>query len=153
YEHGSKPRAEPAWPLWQDEAVQYSCKERIATRGILENMITDRGTIQKAQRFLAAGKIQLAIQENLKVLRETPNDQNLIFYVADLYGKTGQSTVAIPLLQRVAEHHCNEGFLLKAIAMYKRIHKLDPGLVETRIQLSDVYLRQGLITEARFELL
>lgn len=117
-------------------------------------MSQDRNALQKsAQKYLAAGKIQLAIEEYLKILRDTPNDWNLTLQVADLHVAAGQSALAIPLLQRVAEHHCSEGFLLKAIAIYKRIHRLDPQLIQTRIQLSDVYLRQGLITEARFELL
>lgn len=117
-------------------------------------MQQDRNALQKnAQKFLAAGKIQPAIDEYLKLLHDTPNDWNLTLQVAELYVASGQSAQAIPLLQRVAEHNGAEGFLLKAIAMYKRIHKLDPGLVETRIRLSEFYLRQGLVTEARFELL
>lgn len=118
------------------------------------DMLNDRNALQKsAQKHLAAGKIQPAIEEYLKILRDHPNDWTLMLLVGDLYLKSGQSALAIPLFQRVAEQHCSEGFLLKAIAIYKRIHRLDPGRVETRIQLADVYLKQGLITEARFELL
>ncbi|HSP06751.1 MAG TPA: tetratricopeptide repeat protein, partial [Acidobacteriota bacterium] len=117
-------------------------------------MIPDRNALQKnAQRFLAAGRIPQAVEELLKILRDYPNDFNLMMQIGELYLQTGQSARAIPLFQRVAEHHCAEGFLLKAIAIYKRIHRLNPGLVETRIQLADLYSRQGLITEARFELL
>lgn len=117
-------------------------------------MSVDRNSVQKhAQKLLAGGKISQAIEEYLKILRDYPTDWALMMQVGDLYVSAGQSALAIPYFQRVAEHHCAEGFLLKAIAIYKRIHRLDPGRVETRIQLAEVYFRQGLATEARFELL
>ncbi len=47
----------------------------------------------------------------------------------------------------------HDGFLLKGIAVYKRVHRIDPGLIEVRLRLADLYARQGLISEARFEIL
>ena len=117
-------------------------------------MFPDREVLQKnAQKLLAAGKVPAAIDEYLKILRDYNSDWNLMIQVGDLYLKIGQSAAALPHFQRVAEHYCAEGFFLKAVALYKRIHRLDPGSMNTRIQLAEIYFRQGQITEARFELL
>jgi predicted Zn-dependent protease len=37
----------------------------------------------------------------------------------------------------------------KAIAMYKKVSKIDPGQVQALHRLADLYLRQGLISDAR----
>ena len=103
--------------------------------------------------MLASGKVQSAIEEYLKILLEYTSDWNLMLQVGDLYLRIGKSAPALPHFQRVAEHYCAEGFFLKAVALYKRIHKFDPGSITTRLQLSEVFFRQGQITEARFELL
>src|SRR5262249_18418404 len=43
------------------------------------------------------------------------------------------------------------GFFLKAIAIYKKILKLDPAVVEPRMRLADLYARRDLTMEARGE--
>lgn len=109
--------------------------------------------LKNAQKLLAAGKIQPAIEEYLKVLKDYPADWTLMMQVGDLYLKAANSTTAIRYFEKVADHYAAEGFYLKAIAVYKRMTRLDVGLVETRIKLADLYFKQGLITEAKFELL
>src|SRR4030095_15563342 len=43
------------------------------------------------------------------------------------------------------------GFFLKAIAIYKKILKLDPAVVDPRMRLADLYSRRDLTMEARAE--
>jgi tetratricopeptide (TPR) repeat protein len=117
-------------------------------------MNNDKGLVLKAiQKHLTAGKIVPAIEEALKGLKDSPNDSNLLLLLGDLYLKINKGTAAIKYLQKAAEQYCNDGFLLKGIAVYKRVHRIDPGLIEIRLRLADLYARQGLISEARFEIL
>ncbi len=117
-------------------------------------MNNDKGVVLKTiQKHLTAGKIVLAIEEALKGVKDSPNDSNLLLLLGDLYLKINKRTAAIKYLQKAAGQYCNDGFLLKGIAVYKRVHRIDPGLIEVRLRLADLYARQGLTTEARFEIL
>ena len=55
---------------------------------------------------------------------------------------------AITLYKKTAQHFTNEGFYAKAIAIYKKIIRLDPTLIEAIENLADLQHRQGLTREA-----
>jgi len=105
--------------------------------------------LKNAERFIASGKISQAIDEYLKILKENPKDWNLIIQIGDLMLKVNRTDEAIESFQRVADYYYEDGFFLKAIAIYKRINKLNPGLTEICIRLADLYLKQGLTMDAK----
>jgi len=109
-------------------------------------------TLKSAERFVASGKTANAIEEYLKVLKENPKDWNLIIQVADLYLKLNNAPEAISWFQKVADHYYTDGFFLKAIAIYKRVNKLDPSLTDICLKLSELYLKQGLTMDAKAQL-
>ena len=91
-------------------------------------MNNDKGVVLKdIQKHLTAGKIVPAIEEALKGIKDTPNDSNLLLLLGDLYLKINKGTAAIKYLQKAAEQYCNDGFLLKGIAVYKRVHRITRG--------------------------
>jgi Flp pilus assembly protein TadD len=49
----------------------------------------------------------------------------------------------------IAEHYREQGFNLKAIAMFKKIDRLQPGSPEMAAKLAPLYEAQGQIVEAR----
>jgi|GEM_PF-1455737 len=108
--------------------------------------------LKNAERFIASGKISQAIDEYLKILKENPKDWNLIIQIGDLMLKVNRTDEAIESFQRVADYYYEDGFFLKAIAIYKRINKLNPGLTEICIRLADLYLKQGLTMDAKSQL-
>lgn len=108
--------------------------------------------IKSAEKFVSSGKIAQAIEEYLKVLKENQKDWNLMIQIGDLYLKINKSTEAIQHFQKVADHYSSDGFFLKAIAIYKRINKLDPNLTDICIKLADLYLKQGLTMDAKTQL-
>ena len=55
--------------------------------------------------------------------------------------------------QRIAEHFSEDGFFLKAIAIYKKINRLDPQRTETYEKLADLYFKQSLVVEGRQQLM
>ncbi len=116
-------------------------------------MAVDKSKLLKsAEKFIAGGKIQQAIDEYLKILKENQRDWNLMIQVGDLCLKINKTPEAIQHFQKVADHYYLDGFYLKAIAIYKRINKLDPNLTEICIKLADLYLKQGLTMDAKSQL-
>src|SRR3990172_9971145 len=107
-------------------------------------MAFDKSKVLKsAEKFVAAGKISQAIEEYQKILKENPKEWNLMIQIGDLLLKTSKASEAIESFQKVADHYHSDGFFLKAIAIYKRINKLDPNLTEICMKLADLYLKQG----------
>lgn len=109
-------------------------------------------TLKAAEKFVASGKIQQAIDEYSKILKENQRDWNLMIQVGDLFLKINKTPEAIQHFQKVADHYYLDGFYLKAIAIYKRINKLDPNLTDICIKLADLYLKQGLTMDAKSQL-
>src|SRR5262249_29891937 len=56
---------------------------------------------------------------------------------------------AISCFRRIAEHYREQDFVLKAIAVYKKIDRLKPGDTEIATNLADLYAKQDLVVEAR----
>src|SRR5207248_10202680 len=99
-------------------------------------MAIDKAKIRKsAEKYLASGKVPQAIEEYLKILKEDPKDWNLMIQMGDLYLKITKNSDAVGMFQKVADHYYADGFFLKAIAIYKRINKLDPALTDICIKL------------------
>ncbi|MCI0615755.1 hypothetical protein L0244_22450, partial [bacterium] len=109
-------------------------------------------TLKAAEKFVASGKIQQAIDEYSKILKENPRDWLLMITIGDLFLKINKTPEAIQHFQKVADHYYLDGFYLKAIAIYKRINKLDPNLTDICIKLADLYLKQGLTMDAKSQL-
>jgi tetratricopeptide (TPR) repeat protein len=116
-------------------------------------MAIDKSKVLKsAEKYLSAGKINPAIEEYLKILKEHPKDWNLMIQLGDMYLKVNKTSEAIQHFLKVADHYYSDGFFLKAIAIYKRITKLDPSQIEVCIKLADLYLKQGLTMDAKSQL-
>ncbi len=64
-----------------------------------------------------------------------------------------RTSEAIEVYQRIAEHFADDGFFLKAIAIYKKVNRLDPQRTEVYERLADLYFKQGLVVEGRQQLL
>lgn len=105
--------------------------------------------VQNAERYVSRGKIESAIKEYRKLLADNPNDISTLNRVGDLYARIHRNSQAIDLFTQIAEQYAEDGFFVKAIAIYKKIIKLDPTLLEVYESLADLYHRQGLVNEAR----
>ncbi|MCP4657096.1 MAG: tetratricopeptide repeat protein, partial [bacterium] len=82
--------------------------------------------IRSAEKYVAKGKLEAAIKEYRKVLAENPNDANTLNRVGDLYARTERFDEAVKLFSQIADQYTRDGFHVKAIAIYKKIIKLDP---------------------------
>lgn len=105
--------------------------------------------LRTAEKYVLQGKIPAAIDEYRKVVSADPGDLTTINTLGDLYVRAGRIQDAIFNFSRIADSYREGGFTLKAIAMLKKISKLDPTNVETAMKLANLYSQQGLLVEAR----
>src|SRR5262245_55851104 len=105
--------------------------------------------LRTAEKYVLQGKIPAAIDEYRKVVDADPADLTTINTLGDLYVRAGRIPDAIANFSRIADSYREGGFTLKAIAMLKKISKLDPTNIETAMKLANLYSQQGLLVEAR----
>ena len=105
--------------------------------------------VQTAEKYVSRGKIEPAIREYRKLLADNPNDINTLNRIGDLYARIQRIDEAVDFFTQIAEQYSTEGFFVKAIAIYKKIIKLDPTRLEVYEKLAELYHQQGLVNEAR----
>ncbi|HWZ41933.1 MAG TPA: tetratricopeptide repeat protein [Candidatus Saccharimonadales bacterium] len=105
--------------------------------------------LSSAEKFVQQGKLQNAITEYEKVIREDPKDLTVLNTIGDLYARVGQNDKAADYFRRVGDQYAQNGFVVKAIAIYKKLTKLVPPTAETTLKLAELYTQQGLFNDAR----
>ena len=106
-------------------------------------------TLRAAEKYLELGKIPAAITEYCKIVESEPEDFTTLNMLGDLYARVGDQAAAISCFRHIAEHYRAQDFVLKAIAMYKKIDRLQPQDTEIATNLADLYASQDLVVEAR----
>src|SRR3981189_3414357 len=105
--------------------------------------------VEAAQKLLNQGKVPQAIAEYQQILKYEPKDQVPLMTIGELYIRQGDTFQAIDYFERLAQIFVGDGFLTKAIAVYKRIAKLAPEEIRPLEKLADLYVQQGVMSEAR----
>lgn len=105
--------------------------------------------MRNAERYIAQGKIQSAIGEYKQVVANDPKDFGTMNMLGDLYTKNGEKKSAVTCYTSVAEHYSKQGFAQKAIAIYNKISKIQPGSIELSAKLAELYKLKGSVNEAR----
>jgi tetratricopeptide (TPR) repeat protein len=109
--------------------------------------------LKTASKYVQQGKYQAAIEEYRKIIQAEPSDITTLNTLGDLCVKVGDTEEAIRSFVRIAEHYRTGGFNLKAIAMFKKVSKLDPANVEIGLKLAGLYAQQKLMVDARHQYL
>jgi tetratricopeptide (TPR) repeat protein len=105
-----------------------------------------------AEKYVQQGKLQNAISEYEKILKNDPKDLTVTNTVGDLYARLGENDKATECFKTVGDAYAAQGFTVKGIAMYKKISKLKPSL-ESVLKLAELYTQQGLFNDARAQYL
>jgi tetratricopeptide (TPR) repeat protein len=105
--------------------------------------------MQEAEKYVSQGKLSNAIKTYQHILEKEPSDLILLNTVGDLYVRDKNLPEALKQFHKLADSYSHEGFTLKAIAIYKKISKLDSNAVEVLVKTGDLYVLQGLAREAR----
>ncbi len=105
--------------------------------------------LASAEKYVQQGKLQNAISEYEKVAKEDPKDQTVLNTVGDLYARLGQNEHAAMYFKKVGDQYAQNGFTVKAIAIYKKLAKLQLNDSENATKLAELYAQQGLLNDAR----
>ncbi|MCK4944199.1 MAG: DUF2989 domain-containing protein, partial [Candidatus Aminicenantes bacterium] len=100
-------------------------------------------------KLFRQGKIDSAIKEYKKILGIKPNDLEIRRIIGDLQLKQNNLPGAVDQFEWIADYFLKEGFFAKAIAMYKRITRINPNYEGVSVKLAELYTKQGLIIEAK----
>ena len=105
-----------------------------------------------AQKFLERGQDHRALEEFARVVQEDAADTRTWLKMAEIHVRHGALAEAREIYLRTAEIYLGQGFLPKAVMVYKTVLKLTPGLPQVRIALSEAYRRLGMVADALHEL-
>lgn len=105
--------------------------------------------LKRANKLFRQGKTESAVKEYKKILAIKPDDLEVRRIVGDLQLRQNNSSEAIEQFEWIADHYLKEGFFAKAIAMYKRITRVEPNYEQALYKLADLYTKQGLVIEAK----
>lgn len=82
-------------------------------------------------------------------LKENPNNTEALNALGDIYAKQGLNDKAREYYVRAGRLFAEDGFTLKAIAVYKKAQRIKPDLPDTYVELADLYVQKGLIGDAK----
>lgn len=105
-------------------------------------------TMQAAQKFIQKGQFEKATREYEKIARDDPRDIKVRQKLGDLYAREDKKEDALEQYNFAAKYYSDDGFHLKAIAVYKQIIKLDPSQIQINLKLADLYHKQNLIGDS-----
>ncbi|ABF43380.1 Tetratricopeptide repeat protein [Candidatus Koribacter versatilis Ellin345] len=105
--------------------------------------------LANAERYVQQGKLQNAITEYEKITKADPKDLTVLNTIGDLYARVGHVEQATDYFRRVGDRYSSDGFTVKAIAMYKKLTKLNPQAYDCVQRLAELYTQQGLYSDAR----
>ncbi len=128
-------------------------RSREMSRGRTRETVARGKTRELAEKYVKKGKLTEAISEYKKLLTGDTQEVNVRSIISNLYLKLNQKRRALDELSQVAAHYEERGLYSQAMAVYKKITKLNPKDTEAAMKLGDLYSRQGFPSEAKEEYL
>ncbi len=110
-------------------------------------------TFANAERLLKQGKTSQALEECRRLAEDAPKDLLMLNRLGDFLARSNRGADAIVYYELIAEQFSASGFYPKAIAILKKIVKVDPGHLSAVVRLGELNLKQKLPGEARTWLL
>ncbi len=106
----------------------------------------------EATKLVQKGQFDKAIKAYEKILAEDAKDVRVLLKVGELQQKKGDNAAAAETFSRVADAYGEQGFFLKAVAVYKQMMKLAPDDVRVNERLAALYQQLGILSDAMGQL-
>jgi tetratricopeptide (TPR) repeat protein len=94
------------------------------------------------------GRLAKELEQSLKMVRREPANTKIRVKIAELYQKMGETEKAVSEYLKTAEIFSKKDLWPQAMAVYKRILKLDPSQEEVNRCVSEIYHRLGFLGDA-----
>jgi tetratricopeptide (TPR) repeat protein len=112
--------------------------------------------LEAAQKLVEKKRYDKAILEYQKLVDSDPNDVRTLLKIGDLQLKMEAFPEAIATYERVGKYYAQQGFALKAIAVYKQVREivqkhvphLEERYAHIAPRLADLYQQLGLVSDA-----
>ncbi len=104
---------------------------------------------QEADAAEKAGRFDKVIDALKQIIQENPRDWNAVIHIGDLYAKLNNTKAANEQYVKAARYFTDDGFYLKAIAVWRKVLRNEPAMLEGHVSLGELYQKQGLVAEAR----
>jgi tetratricopeptide (TPR) repeat protein len=104
-----------------------------------------------AQKSLQKGQVSKSILDYQKVVQADPKDMRNRQKLAELLSRDRRIEEAQAEYEAVAKYYTENGFYLKAIAVYKQMQKLEPTRANIYHRLAELNEKQGLVGNALAE--
>jgi pilus assembly protein FimV len=101
-----------------------------------------------AIKLLQQGKYEKALAELRRLVDDDPTDVRTLLKLGDTYVKVGNKRDSIEAYERAAAIYTEQGFFLKAVAVYKQILRVDANIPELHLKLAELYQQLGLTSDA-----
>ncbi len=108
--------------------------------------------IQEAEKLAAKGRLDAAIEQFQKALKQGAPDGALLNRLGDLLLKANRVAEAVVAYQQAADVYAQMGFTLKAVAAEKKANRADPQRTDTYERLAEFYYKLGMPVEGRQQL-
>jgi cAMP-dependent protein kinase regulator len=95
-----------------------------------------RPRIEHLDRYVSDHQYDRALEAVAGELKRDPRQFNLLLRKAEILGMAGDRDRAVRLYREIAEKQTRAGFYLRAIALYKKVLRLDPNLEDVHAELA-----------------
>jgi tetratricopeptide (TPR) repeat protein len=103
---------------------------------------------KRAHEFVQSGDLDSALDEYHKLLKVDSVDPNIYNLMGDVYFKKGQKEEAFRHYEEAVGHYGRENLYSNAIAVCRKMLRLDPGHIEAHRLMGGLFLEQGFSGEA-----
>ena len=107
--------------------------------------------LETAEESVRSGRLNEAIGEYGRLLDGGANDISVSLIIGDLHLKLGRRDEALKIFVTNMAMLDKRGAFAQALAVAKKVHKLDPDNGEIRERMGDLYGRLGFESESRAE--
>lgn len=101
-----------------------------------------------AQELALSGEHDKAIEAYTKIVEENPRDVQIWIRIGDLHAKKGAAADARNVYLKSAERCSEQGFYLKALALYQRALTLGGGEVDIHARMAELCKQLGQLRDA-----
>ncbi|HET9597316.1 MAG TPA: tetratricopeptide repeat protein, partial [Anaeromyxobacteraceae bacterium] len=116
-------------------------------------MAVDKNKVTaEATRLAQKGSYDKAIKLYEKLLAEDAKDVRVLLKIGELQQKKGDNGAAAETFGKVADAYGEQGFFLKAVAVYKQMLKLAPEDLRVNERLAGLYQQLGILSDAMGQL-
>jgi tetratricopeptide (TPR) repeat protein len=103
---------------------------------------------KRAHEYVQSGDLDLALEEYRKLLKADSVDPNIFNLMGDVCHRKGEKEEAFHNYNEAVKAYRSDGLYSNAIAVCRKMARLDPNYSEVGRMMGELYLDQGFVSES-----